>query len=143
MIVTEAPPHLLQVRSPSKERSWLKADCAAELMGGGLAPPRASAAAPPPRDTCAACAAVASDVLRALGGRRRSEAEVVTALEGSCERLGDGEAGGAAWCWAVLETHAESLEASLVGRGPPPAGAEAQAELAQSACAAAVPECGS
>ena len=134
MIVTEAPPHLLQVRSPSKERSWLKADCAAELMGGGLAPPR---------DTCAACAAVASDVLRALGGRRRSEAEVVTALEGSCERLGDGEAGGAAWCWAVLETHAESLEASLVGRGPPPAGAEAQAELAQSACAAAVPECGS
>jgi hypothetical protein len=131
------------VRSPSKERSWLKADCGAELMGGGLAPPRASAAAPPPRDTCAACAAVASDVLRALGGRRRSEAEVVTALEGSCERLGDGEAGGAAWCWAVLETHAESLEASLVGRGPPPAGAEAQAELAQSACAAAVPECGS
>ena len=62
-----------------------------------------------------------ADVLRELGARRRSEAEVVSALEGSCDRLRarHGEGAGAA-CWAVLEEGAEALEAALsTGRDAP------------------------
>ena len=103
-------------------------------------------------NACASCVTVAADVLREVGARRRSEAEVVSALEGSCDRLralGGDEAG--ATCWAVLEEHAEALEAALTtGKGvaterdasPQARDAGAQAALATRACAAAIPECG-
>ena len=78
------------VRSPSNERTWLKTAChdeqyldnaageAGEYLGG------ATGAAGGPRgltlvqdgrliDACATCAAVAADVLRELGTRRRSQ----------------------------------------------------------------------
>jgi len=70
---------------------------------------------------------------------------VVSALEGSCDRLRarHGEGAGAA-CWAVLEEGAEALEAALsTGRDEPAEArdAAARAALATRACGAALREC--
>jgi len=139
------------VASPSKERSWLKRDCEAAALkvpaggrrmggedvdaneihrfhgvhaqgGGGGGGRSLVDSVPPTGGPCEVCRLIAADVETQLGSRKRSEMEVMDALDLSCDRLQPkrGEVSvrrqlDKDTCAKFMEDFSEDLEWTLVG----------------------------
>lgn len=120
--------HKLRRDGPAEEVSWIRRRCETDDDGDGTwrwsAEVSAVAAGGGMVDTCSMCRAVVADVLVEIGSRRRTEVEVIGALEHSCARLADLMLGagrrsriGSA-CDGFIERHAETLEERLTGSKP-------------------------
>ena len=108
-------------RSPGgREDSWLKRRCAADepsRSGETWQPERATTREERCALTARACPLVVANVQAVLGSRRRSEVEVLEAMEGACGRLGGARSQGGdtrnGWCEALVGEHGEAMEEAL------------------------------
>ena len=126
-------------RGPSTEASFVKTRCVFDATAGGRDPWGGSVGGAGNNgqrtDRCAACHAVLADALSRLGTRRRSEAEVLSALDGSCARISKvapaHQDRRRAACDELIEQFGDAIEASL----------QQPASTADDVCGKYVPEC--
>lgn len=102
-------------RGPPAETSFLKRRC-----DGGVGGRADHDSAPDFENPCVVCRAIMHDVLHEIGSRRRSEAEVIAALESTCARVSAAKNHAhdqvhqvRMACDVLLDKHGEALETAL------------------------------